>query len=180
MHKKIKRKLKDIFLRYSILVIFSFFALPVFYFIFRPLTVYPGYFLFKIFYEVILINQETIILPSMNLSLEIIGACIAGSAYFLFTLLNLTTPDIKLKKRLALLGISFLLFLIINILRIFIVGVLYAENIFFADFAHKLFWYAGSILFVILIWFWEVRKFKIKEIPFYSDVKFFIRHIKGN
>ena len=39
------------------------------------------------------------------------------------------------------------------------------------DITHKLFWYFGSIIFVVGIWFIEVKYFKLKEIPFYSDIK---------
>jgi hypothetical protein len=35
-----------------------------------------------------------------------------------------------------------------------------------------------SIVFVVGIWFAEVRFFKIKEIPFYDDLRFVSSHIK--
>ena len=38
------------------------------------------------------------------------------------------------------------------------------------DITHKIFWYSLSILFVVGIWFLEVKLFKIKSIPFYSDI----------
>jgi len=171
MNKKIKSKLKDIFLRYSVLVLLSIFGIQIFYFIFKPLTIYPSYFLFDIFYYTSLFG-DIIKFPGTFISLKIIGACIAGSAYLLLTILNFSVPNIKLKKRLKLLLISYFAFLIINILRIFIIGVLFIEKLSWANLAHQFFWYLGSIVFVILIWFIQVKKYKIKGIPFYSDLKF--------
>jgi hypothetical protein len=78
---------------------------------------------------------------------------------------------------LALLGISFASFLIINILRIFFIGVMFIENFSYAEFAHIFFWYFGSIFMVILIWFVEVKIFRIKDIPFYTDVKYLIKNL---
>ena len=39
-------------------------------------------------------------------------------------------------------------------------------------------WYLGSTLFVIGIWFIEVKLFKIKEIPIYSDIKFLYLNLR--
>jgi exosortase/archaeosortase family protein len=178
MNKKTKKSLKDIFYRYFILILAVFFGLPFFYFIFEPLTVYPSLFLFKLFYNPVLMPENVITFPGRFISFEVIGACIAGSAYLLLTILNLSTPNIKLKRRLNLLAIAFLSFLVLNILRIFLIGVLFLEKVSWADFAHKLLWYIGSIVVIILIWFIQVRKHKIKEIPFYSDLKFVFNLIK--
>lgn len=177
MSKKIKRDLTKLFLRYFILLIIAFVGVDLFYFIFKPLTIYPSYFLFDIFYK-IYFSEGIIHFYNSVISVEIIGACIAGSAYLLFFILNLSTPNIKFKKRLALLGIAFALFLIINILRILLIGIFFVEGFVFAEFAHKFFWYFGSVFMVIIIWFVEVWKFKIKEIPFYSDFKFLCEEIK--
>jgi len=67
---------------------------------------------------------------------------------------------------------SFISLLVINILRILLLIIIYIEGYSFFDITHKLFWYLMSIVFVIGIWFTEVKLFKIKEIPFYSDMKF--------
>ena len=68
-------------------------------------------------------------------------------------------------------ALSFILFLIINILRIFFLSLLFISGSSWFDFTHELFWYLVSIVFVVGIWFTEVKLFKIKEIPFYSDLK---------
>ena len=67
--------------------------------------------------------------------------------------------------------ISFASLLLMNIIRIFTLSVIFMSGASWFDITHKLFWYFGSIVFVVGIWFIEVKFFKIKEIPFYSDVK---------
>lgn len=49
---------------------------------------------------------------------------------------------------------------------------MYVEGSTFFDFTHKIFWFLGSTLFVVIIWFLEVKIFKIKDIPIYTDLKF--------
>jgi exosortase/archaeosortase family protein len=168
MNKK-NRFILDFILRYFILFLIGIFGIKLFYFIFSSLTVYPVYFFLKLFFDVSL-TYNTIIIN--NLPIEIIGACIAGSAYYLLLILNLSTREIKLERRITILFFSFFLFLVINILRIFFLSLLYINGVSFFDIAHRLFWYAGSVIFVVAIWFLSVKIFKIKEIPFYSDVIF--------
>jgi len=152
--------------RYLILLIFGIF-LSVFYRVFLPLTLWPVYFLLKIFYDVSLTGN---ILSISGAKIEIISACVAGSAYYLLLILNLTT-SMKARQRFYSIAFSFLSLLVLNILRIFFLSILYLENFAFFDFTHKLFWYFLSIIFVIGIWFLTIKIFKIKNIPVYSDIK---------
>lgn len=167
--KKTNLKFYSIFLRYLFLAIVSLPNLYLFYLIFTPLTVYPVYFLFSLFFDTVL--QGNIIFVGEK-SMELIGACIAGSAYFLLLILNLSTPKINFEKRIKIIAFSFAVFLLINILRIFVFGLIFFYEFAWFDIAHEIFWYIGSIAFVIGIWFGGVKLFKIKEIPFYSDIKF--------
>ena len=165
-----KKQVIDIFIRYVILILIALPNFYLFYFIFTPLTVYPVYFLIKLFFDASLTGE---VINIMNyFPIEIIEACVAGSAYYLLLILNLSIPKIKLKKRINLILFSFTLFLIINILRIFLMSMIFIYGSQYFDILHKLFWYFGSIIFVIGIWFAEVKLFNIKEIPFYSDIKF--------
>jgi len=170
MKKKFKEAY-DIFLRYLIIILIAFPNLFIFYFIFTPLTVYFVYLLLNIFFDAS-VSGNIIDIP--NYSIEIIKACVAGSAYYLLLILNLSTPKIKLKKRLKILGFSFGFLLIVNILRIFLLSLFLGSYWF--DITHKLFWYSLSTIFVIGIWFTSVKLFKIKEIPVYSDMKFLFKH----
>jgi len=171
--KKKKLSHLNLLLRYLILLGLMF-TLPIIYKIFTPLTTQSVAALLKIFYQVsvsrdiIIINQTLI---------QIIPACIAGSAYLLLLILNLTIP-MNVKKRIYSIALSFALLLIINILRIFFLSVLLVNNFRFFDITHKLFWYILSTLFVVGIWFLIVKIFKIKQIPVYSDVKYLMKNIK--
>ncbi len=168
--KKDSKKFFDIFIRYIILILIALPNLWLFYFIFTPLTVYPIYFLLNLFFDTSLFGN--IIILNKKLAIELIRACIAGAAYYFLLVLNLSIPKIKITKRIKMIIFAFLSLLIINILRIFLLGlVAYSGNSFF-DLTHELFWYLMSVVFVVGIWFAEVKIFKIKEIPFYSDLKF--------
>ena len=169
-----KKEYLNIILRYLILIIISFPNLYLFYLIFTPLTVYPVYFLLNLFFEVSL-QANTLIISGF--SIEIIGACIAGSAYYLLLILNLSIPNINLKKRLRVILFAFSSLLVLNILRIFLLVSLLLISPDLFNITHKLFWYLISIVFVIGIWFTEVKIFKIKQIPIYSDIKFLIKQM---
>ena len=169
-----------IFIRYLIIILIAIPNLFVFYFIFTPATIYPVFGAFKILFNEVLLNSN-IFQINREFFLEIIPACIAGSAYYLLFVLNLSTPKIKIKKRIKMILFSFAFLLILNILRILILSLIFVyssatSNLF--DITHKLFWYFGTTIFVVLIWFIEVKTFKIKEIPIYSDIKYLYKEIK--
>ncbi len=159
----------DIIWRYFVLLVAGIFGTSVFYIIFTFITVYPVYYLLKLFYDVSLVSD---VLFVNSLPIQIIGPCIAGSAYYLLLMLNLSTRGIRLDKRAGIVLFSFLSLLLINILRIFLLSILFVSGISLFDITHKLFWYLGSTVFVVGIWFLSVKLFKIKEIPFYSDIVF--------
>jgi len=108
----------------------------------------------------------------------LIGACIAGSAYYLLFILLFSTPNIPPFRRVKVLLFTFASLLVLNILRI-VLMTLIAGTIYF-DSVHLLFWYFISIVFVIAIWFLAVRIFNIKKIPVYSDIKFLINQLKSS
>ena len=164
-----KKDLWKILIRYLILVLVAIPGFGYIYWLLSPLTVYPVAFLLNFLYNMQLMGN-TILLNKIVL-IEIIGACIAGSAYYFLLILNLSVPKTGWKKRIYMLLFAFGTFLIINILRIFILSVIYMSGSSLFDITHKVFWYLGSTLFVIMIWFIEVKIFKIKQIPFYSDIK---------
>jgi exosortase/archaeosortase family protein len=176
--RAVTRKSLDIFIRYLILIVLAIPNFWIFYLIFTPLTLYPVYFLLNLFYDASILSQSIILLNS-EFPIELIDACIAGSAYYLLTILNLATPKIKINKRIKMLVLAFASFLVLNILRIFILSIIAFSGSSLFDITHQLFWYMFSIFFVIGIWFAEVKIFKIKEIPFYSDVKLLYKHSKS-
>ena len=179
MKKSIKKlkinKVYFIFLRYLVLLGLVF-SLGLIYKIFTPLTIYPVAGLLKLFYKQVLINKTIISIAGRGI-IELIPACIAGSAYLLLLILNLSV-SMKLKQRIYSILISFALLLALNIFRIFFLSIMYINGNLFFNITHKLFWYGLSTLFVVGIWFLIVKIFSIKEIPVYSDLKYFIKRIR--
>ena len=174
MKKKVKYKPIYLVIRYLILLGLMF-SLPLIYLIFTPLTIYSSSKLLSPFYKIIV--HENIIVINSTTFIQIIPACVAGSAYLLLLILNLSIP-MKLKKRFQSILLSLILLLAINILRIFILSIWYHNNILFFDFTHAFFWYVLSTIFVIFIWLYIIKIFSIKEIPFYTDFKSLISSIK--
>ncbi len=163
------KELFSVFARYLIIILASLANFWIFYLIFTPLTVYPVFFILSLFFDVSLLNN--IVLINNQIPIELIKACIAGSAYFLLLTLNLSIPKINFKKRIKMILFSFSSLLVLNVLRILLLTWVFIEGYSFFDITHKLFWYGISVIFVVGIWFTEVKLFKIKEIPFYSDIK---------
>ena len=153
-------------LRYFILLILGLSNLFLFYYIFTPLTVYPSFWILSLFSNAVLSHPN--ILNINNQIIEIIPACVAGAAYYFLLLLNLTT-SMSLKKRINSLLFIFLTFLAINILRISSFALLYVNGFSYFDLAHKTTWYFGSTILLILIWLLNIKIFKIKSIPIYTD-----------
>ncbi len=159
-------------LRYFFLIMIAIPNLALFYIIFTPLTVYLTYFLLSLFFNAFLTENMIIF---NNIAIEITSSCVAGAAYYLLLALNLSTPKIKIKKRLKIILLSFIALLIFNVLRIFVLSLMLLNNASFFEVTHKIFWYFLSTLFVVGIWVYQIKKYKIKEIPFYSDLLFFYK-----
>src|SRR3989344_8854825 len=167
-----------LFSRYILILLFGLGNIYIIYKIFTPLTIYPVYFLFKLAYQNLynVYVSDAVISIGRN-NIEIIRACVAGSAYYLLLMLNLSVK-MNVKTRILSLFYSFALFLVLNIIRIFVLGVAFFNNLSFFDLTHKLSWYLLSIFLIVFIWFSEVYLFKIKNIPIYSDIIFLKNIIK--
>lgn len=157
-----------VLLRYIVLLLVAFPRLDLFYLVFTPLTVYPVFFILDLVKGADLVTSSLIMLEGQGI--ELIPACIAGSAYYLLLILNLTTPMNSI-KRIKSIFFLFASFLILNIARIILFSFLLLEGYEYFDLAHNLTWYAGSTVLVILLWFANVYIFKIREIPIYTDFK---------
>jgi exosortase/archaeosortase family protein len=175
MEKDLKKGF-SIIIRYLILILIAIPNLYLFYLIFTPLTTNLTYIILNIFSDVNIYNSFIEI--DNSIFIQIIDACVAGSAYYLLLILNLSTPNIHIKKRLLMILSSFSLFLLLNLSRIILsVSTLMNFPSYF-NFVHYSFWYISSIFFVIGIWFLNVKLYKIKEIPIYSDFKFLVGQFK--
>jgi exosortase/archaeosortase family protein len=167
------KKIIFIVIRYLVLLVLAL-SLAFFYKILTPLTIYSTAGLLKILYQVSVSGD---IISVSNIFIQIIPACVAGSAYLLLLILNLLT-SMRLKQRIYSILFSIVLLFVLNVLRIFFLTILLVNDFKFFDFTHKLFWYVLSTIFVVGIWFLTIKLFKIKKIPAYSDMKFLIKEIK--
>lgn len=160
--------LTEVIVRYFLLLAIGIFGIKFIYYLVSPLTIYPIYLILNLFYDV---NLSLNTISINNLNIELIEACIAVSAYYLLFILNISTPNINMKSRLKILLLSFGIFLTVNIFRILLFSVFFINGFSWFDFAHELSWYFLSVFFVVGIWFYCVKIFKIKSIPIYSDLK---------
>lgn len=169
------RYIKDLFARYAVIILAGLGNLYIFYKILTPLTVETLNILFKTFGENPLVVSNVIFLKTVTL--ELIPACIAGSAFYLLLILNFATPNLGLSKRLKILLESFIILFILNIIRIlFLVSIwdqIYFETI------HLIFWHFVSTIFVVGIWVHLLKKYNIREIAIYTDMLYLINSIKA-
>ena len=172
MADKKEKALKFLLFRYLILlflgIVYPFFSFIVLYF-----TIYPSYFLLNFFYEA---SVSGYVLNVSGFEIGIVSACLAGPAYYLLLILNLTT-SLDLKKRISSVFFSFGSLWMFNVFRIFLFSVLLVENFFYFDLLHNFFWHFMSLLLVVLIWFLTVWIFGIKKVPVYSDLTFVFSNI---
>lgn len=162
-------------IRISLALLISFFGINLFYFIFSKLTFYLTY-LTLFFYKPVISGNSFLI---GNEVLEFIPACTAASAYFLLILLILLTKDIKFKKMVNIFLLGSLLILIANIIRLdllIIILISYSKDLFSS--LHLFFWKIVSSVYVAFVWIFLVYKFKIKETPIYSDIKYLTKSLK--
>ncbi len=164
--------------RYGILLLFVIVGL----WIVTPATFFSDLFLeptlvlstaiLSLFNNVIIVSTHSFTLS--NQLIELIPACIAGSAYFLLTLLNLTTP-MNQEKRIYSLAYLYAGFLTLNIIRISVFSLIFVSGAPFFDFLHLGTWYVGSTVFVVGLWFSQKYVFKISDIPVYTDLQRLIK-----
>ena len=168
-------KVVSLIIRYVLIILAGLGGLIIFYKSFYPLTFILSSYILSMFGEVNSFYTVRLILFN-GVSIELINACIAGSAYYLLFILALSVPDLKIVKRISILLFSFTLLLLLNVSRIVLMGLI-AKTIYFES-VHMLFWYIVSIIFVVGIWFFSVKLFSIKKIPVYSDIIYLVENTK--
>lgn len=171
-------KLNDslsIVIRYAILILLSLGNLKIFYLIFTPLTVYPAFWVLKWLYGAQLLIGNQIFFSGNYI--ELVNACIAGSAYYLLIILNLTTP-MQIRKRIKSILLILVGFLMINIIRIVVFAIILRQSFSFFEATHIWTWYLGGTIIVILLWFANAFILGIKGIPVYTDFRGIYKDIK--
>ena len=154
------------------LIVILLIPLKIFYVIFTPLTIFPSYFLLKLFNYEILMSYSDKYFVIGNYTLDFVPACIAASAYYLLFLLILATKDIKLRTRINMFLLGSLLILAMNIIRVeilIIALVEYGKTLF--ESIHLIFWRFVSVVYVFFVWIFLIKRYKVKSIPVYSDLR---------
>lgn len=164
----------DLLFRYLFIVLIGLGNLYLFYLVLTPLTLWGGGFLLNIFYDAVVSDSGFFV---NGVFFELVSACVGGAAFYLLFILVMSSRGIDYVKRLKMIGVSFLLLYIFNVLRIGLM--VYINGAFYFYFVHWFFWYFISTLFVVLLWFWMAWLFKVKSIPVYSDFLFLLRSVRG-
>jgi len=153
--------------RYAIIISLGF-GIDIIYIIFTPLTVYPVYWTLKELYGASLIGGNVIF--SRGVLFDIAPACVAGSAYYLLLMLNLTTRMNFFKRIKNIIFIIFSFF-VLNLGRILFLAIFFSSGYKYFDVLHKFTWYFGSTILVVILWFLSTWLFEIKDVPIYGDIK---------
>jgi len=173
--KEQSKKIIGLFARYIAVFLVGLGNLYLFYKTLTPLTIYVTNAILSIFTDTTL-SDTLIRLNSVGISIEIVPACVAGSAFYLLLLLIMSTADIKPETRTKATITSFVILFAINILRILVL-VPFASSPYF-DAIHWIFWHLISVVFVVGVWLLTIKLYKIKSIPVYSDLKYIASLIK--
>jgi exosortase/archaeosortase family protein len=164
---KQSKKIIGLFARYISLILIGLGNLYVIYAILIPLTINTLNIILSFFTSPIIINN---IIHLKTISIEIVPACVAGSAFYLILILILSTADIKPETRTKAIITAIVTLFILNIIRILIL-IPIADTAYFET-AHWVFWHIISTIFVIAVWFSVIKIHKIRSIPVYSDIKY--------
>lgn len=171
--KKRTEKILNLFVRYFSLLLIGMGNFYVLYKFLIPLTLHTVNSILLIFTDTILVNN---VIYLSGLGINIAPACVAGSAFYLLLLLTLSTADIEPMVRAKVIFTTFAMLFFLNIIRILILVPMTGANYF--SVIHWIFWHLISIVFVVSIWFYAVKIYKIKSVPIYSDLKYLMGLIK--
>ena len=140
----------------------------------QPLTFYSVYYLTSLFADARLLSSTELIVGTQTL--EFVPACAAVLAYILLYILILFTRGISFRLGLKIALIGSVVILVVNVFRIeMLMYVLLRHGKDYFQTLHLLVWKVFSSLFVALLWILFVRKYKIKGIPIYDELKSFAR-----
>jgi exosortase/archaeosortase family protein len=167
------KKIIGLFARYLFILALGIGNLYLIYKIFTPITFFI---LNKTLFIFANAHFSQGIFYFQNFNIELVQACIAGSAFFLLIFLIFSTANIKPKKRILMLITSISILLLLNYARIVFL-ILIANSIYF-EIIHWVLWNLVSILLVVATWFLVAKIYKINSIPVYSDIKFLLDNIK--
>ncbi len=163
---------KSLILRILLALVLLLIPFNIFSFFLTDLSLWSTLPLIKILgYNFTLVKGSILLFQQYNL--EFAPACVATPAYYLLALMIILTRDIRLKQGISMFLLGSLLIFLMNIIRIDFLLIILAEfneNLF--NKFHLLFWHIVSSIYVAGVWIFLTYKFKIKNIPIYSDLKY--------
>ena len=154
---KQSKKILGLFARYISLILLGLGNLYIIYAVLIPLTISTLNIIISFFTKP-LITENIIHVGAIGI--EIIPACVAGSAFYLLLILILSTADTKPETRTRAVITAIVTLFILNIIRILIL-IPMAGSVHFET-AHWIFWHIISTIFVVVIWIGVVKIYKIK------------------
>jgi len=154
-----------------LIILLLFLIYNYIYIIALPVTTYLSFIVLKILqYNPTLIGNS---ISVNNITFSFISACVALPAYYLLLILLLTTKDLNVKSSIKLFFIGSLLILAMNIIRIdLLIAAFTSFGKQWFDKLHIIFWKFVSGVYVAIIWIFLTKKYKIKSMPVYTDLKY--------
>lgn len=105
-------------------------------------------------------------------TVNVVKYCVTASAYYLLALFCIITLSVALWKRVLMFLIGSALIFAMNIARIVVLIITLLNNRGIFKAAHFALGLFLSVGYVILIWVLLSFLFRVKTVPFYSDIKF--------
>jgi len=110
-------------------------------------------------------------------TINIVKYCVTASAYYLLALFAIITMGIALWKRIIMFLLGTILIFAMNLARIVMLIVVLLNNSEGFKGTHAALGLFLSIIYVIFIWVLLSILFKVKTVPFYSDIKFLSQEV---
>lgn len=160
----------------ALFIIPAMLGVNVFQEVFEPLTFDVVYFFlersgvepklgsFSVSYAISILGGEA--------TINVVKYCVIASAYNLLAWLCIITMGIALWKRVLMFLIGSALIFGMNIVRIVLLIITLLENHDAYQTAHFVLNFLLSVVYVIIIWVLLSFLFKVKAVPFLSDIKF--------
>lgn len=154
----------------------GFLSFNLFFFIFSWWTARLSFLLSSLFFDTIL--QANLLTVNGEL-VALVPACIAAGAYLLLALLILFTKDMGFFRGITMFFAGSLMILIGNLIRILaLISLLVTQHVNYFDTLHLLSWKVLSSIYVVAVWIFLCKVYKITTIPLYSDLREVFKFVK--
>lgn len=112
-----------------------------------------------------------------EVTVNVVKACVTASAYYLLALFCIITMGVALWKRVLMFLIGSALIFGMNLARIVILVIILLKDQDVFKATHDFLGLLLSVGYVVLVWALLSLLFKVKAVPFYSDIRFLVNEI---